>query len=127
MPGTVFLLSVHTPWGVWFLASIKCICIVEFCLSFYFFLSLTIFDIEVSNYVEFCRKLCTLHTLLLYYEYCIHYYCIHVYNILFIMYTIYYLKCIQYFFLIHLTKCILYTLRTLFSITYIPYNCNYKH
>ena len=53
------------------------------------------------------------------------------YNIysLCILHTIYIplLKSIQYFFLIHLTRYIDYALRTLFLITYIPYNCNYKH
>ena len=110
---------VRTPWVVWFLASIKCICIVEFCLSFYFSYHLqysTLFCRILSHFVEWCRCV-----------YCIHYYCIHVYNILFIMYTIYLLKCIQYFFIIHLTKYINYVLRTLFPITYIPYICNYKH
>ena len=53
MPGTDFLLSVYTPWGVWFLASIKCIYDNDFHLSFYFICS-TIFDIVLSHFVEFC-------------------------------------------------------------------------
>ena len=101
MPGGGIFKPVRTPWGVWFLASIKCIYDNDFHLSFYFIYS-TIFDIEMSHFVEFCRKLCTLYT---------------IYIILHIEYIIILsLKSIQYFFLIHLTKYILYVLRTLFLI-----------
>ena len=112
--GTVFLLSVYTPWGVWFLASIKCVYDNDFHLSFYFICS-TIFDIEMSHFVEYCQIL----SKALYTAYNIHLLCtLHtIYIILHITYIIIsLLKCIQYFFLIHLTKYILYVLRTLFLI-----------
>ena len=94
-----------------------------------FFLSSTIFDIEVSNYVEFCRKLCTLYTI--YIPQCIAY---NIYSLC-ILHTLLLYPCIQYTFyyvynifsFIYLTRYILYVLRTLFLITYIPYICNCKH
>lgn len=87
-----------------------------------FFLSSTILDIEVSDYVRFCQ---ILSNVFIVYIIIVSMYI--AYIIIVSMYTIYFLLCIQYFFLIHLTRYILYALRTLFLITYIPYNCNYKH
>ena len=76
VPGGGIFKPVRTPWGVWFLASIKCVYDNDFHLSFYFICS-TIFDIEMSHFVEFCYilskamyivyniySLCILNTLL---------------------------------------------------------------
>ena len=125
MPCGGIFKPMRTPWGVWFLASIKCIYDNDFHLSFYFICS-TIFDIVLSYFVEFCQIL----SKAMYIVYNIYstVYCIQYIFPLYIAYIIIaLLKCIQYFFLIHLTRYILYALRTLFLITYIPYICNYKH
>ena len=94
MPGTVFLLSVHTPWGVWFFFLIKCICIVEFCLSFYFSYHRQFSTLKcriMLNFVRFCRT-CLLYTLLFPQLFPMYI----AYIIIVSMYTIYFLLCIQY-------------------------------
>ena len=135
MPGTVVLLSVHTPWGVWFLASIKCVYDNDFHLSFYF---LIIYNFRHWN-VRFCRILSDfvesfvhciqyilsyiLHTLLFYYVHCIQY--------IFPLYIAYniipLLKCIQYFFLYLLDKVHFICFTNFISNTYIPTFVNSKH
>ena len=90
----LFIDSPRHAHGTQFLASIKCVYDNDFHISFYFICS-TIFDIEMSYFVEFCRilskalytaynihLLCILHTLLLYP--CIQYTFYYVYNIFFL-------------------------------------------
>ena len=125
MPGTVFLLSVHTPWGVWFFFLIKCICIVEFCLSFYFSYHRQFSTLKcriMLNFVRFCRT-CLLYTLLFPQLFPMYI----AYIIIVSMYTIYYLKCIQYFFLYLLDKVHFICFTNFISNTYIPLFVNYKH
>ena len=104
MPGTDFLLTHHvTHTARRFSASIKCICIVEFCLSFYFSYHIqfsTLFCRIMSDYVRFCRKLCILHTIYIYFVHCIQY--IFPLYIAYIIISL--LKSIQYFFLYLLDK-----------------------
>ena len=133
MPGTDFLLSVYTPWGVWFLASIKCIYDNDFHLSFYFICS-TIFDIEVSDYVGFCRIMSDFVGFCRTNMYTI--YCIHYYSIMYIAYNIYsfcilhtllfyYVYCIQYIFLLYIAYIIilLFKMYTIFF----PYSLDKVH
>ena len=101
----LFIDSPRHAHGTQFLASIKCICIVEFCLSFLFYFIRQIFYCCVG----FCRILSDFVESFVY--------CIQYTSTLYIAYIIIsWLRSIQYFFLIHLTKYINYVLRTLFLI-----------
>ena len=81
MHGGIFK-PVHTPWGVWIFFLIKCVCIVEFCLSFLFYFIRQFF----YWYVELCWILS--NDVVVYIAYII----------IVSMYTIYFLLCIQYTF-----------------------------
>ena len=121
----LFIDSPRHAHGTQFSASIKCIYDNDFHLSFYFICS-TIFDIVLSNIVKFCQIL-SKAMYIVYNIYYPTYYIQYIFPLYIAYIIISLLKSIQYYFLIHLTRYILYVLRTLFLITYIPYNCNYKH
>ena len=96
----LFIDSPRHAHGTQFSASIKCVYDNDFHLSFYFICS-TIFDIQMSHFVEFCRilskalytaynihLLCTLHTIYIPFVYCIQYYSlIKKYTIFFPLFT----------------------------------------
>ena len=119
MSCTVFLLSVHTPWGVWFLASIKCICIVEFCLSFLFYF--------IRQFFYCCVELCWILLDFVEHVYCIHYYFPNYFPCILHTLLFFHLKCIQYFFLYLLDKVHFICFTNFISNTYIPLFVNYKH
>lgn len=116
--------------GFFFL--IKCICIVEFCLSFYFSYHLQFSTLKcriLLNFVEsfvHCIQYIfhsVLHTI--YITLCSLY---TIYIILYIAYNIIpLLKCIQYFFLYLLDKVHFICFTNFISNTYIPLFVNYKH
>ena len=111
---TFYWLTTSRPRHAVFKLLLNAYMIMIFHLSFYFICS-TIFNIEMSHFVEFCRIL----SKAMYIVYNIYstVYCIQYIFPLYIAYIIIsLLKCIQYFFLIHLTRYILYVLRTLFLI-----------
>ena len=116
----VFIVRVYAL-GRGFFFLIKCICIVEFCLSFYFSYHLQFSTLKcriMLNFVRFCRKLCTLYTI-----YIPRYIAYNIYSLC-ILHTLLLYPCIQYTFyyvynifsFIYLTRYILYVLRTLFLI-----------
>ena len=120
----VFIVRVYAL-GRGFFFLIKCICIVEFCLSFYFSYHLQFSTLKcriMLNFVRFCRT-CLLYTLLFPQLFPMYI----AYIIIVSMYTIYFLKCIQYFFLYLLDKVHFICFANFISNTYIPTFVNSKH
>lgn len=120
MPCTVFLLSVYTPTARSFKLLLNAYMINIFILASIFSYHLQISTLKcriMSYFVEFCRILSK--AMYIVYNIIVSMYI--AYIIIVSMYTIYFLLCIQYFFLIHLTRYIIYVLRTLFLIHIYPY------